>query len=194
MRLGFRSIIGLIAVVLFPGAVVAQDHDMAIGSPDAPVTIIEYASMSCPHCASFHNERLPWLKKTYLDTGKARLVFRDFPLNAPALSGAMLAHCAGPERFFGVVEMLFRRQKDWAFGDNHKADLAAVAKPLGIGQEEFDRCLADEALKKKIVESRMAAMNAHELKSTPSFIIDGKVHAGVLSEETLTNLIEAAAK
>lgn len=170
----------------------AQAEEFALGSDTAEVTIVEYASMSCPHCARFHKEVLPWLKETYIDTGTVRLVFRDFPLNRSALFGAMLVHCAGPDDFFSVVDVLFRKQESWAFADDPKAGLAALAPEAGVGGEAFDRCMADKDLQLRIVEDRATAQEEHDIKSTPSFLIGGKIYSGVLSPEELTRLVEEA--
>ena len=117
-----------------------------LGDPNAPVTIIEYASLSCPHCARFHAERMPWLKETFIDTGRAKLEYRDFPLNAPALWGAMLAHCAGPKHYFAYLDFLFKKQAQWAFTDNPQEGLKALAKQAGMSGTKFDTCMRNESL------------------------------------------------
>jgi protein-disulfide isomerase len=165
-----------------------------LGADDAPVTIVEFLSMSCPHCARFHQERLPWLRETYIDTGQVRLEFRDFPLNAPALWGAMLAHCAGPERYLAFLDLLFVRQQRWAFVDKPQAALRNLAKQAGMGSDEFDACLADEELQLAVIKSRSDAMEAYDIGSTPSFVIGGEVVSGVPDNDTLAQLIEAAAR
>ena len=170
----------------------AHAEEFALGSDSAEVTIVEYASMSCSHCATFHREVLPWLKETYIDTGTVRLVFRDFPLNRSALFGAMLVHCAGPDDFFSALDVLFRKQESWAFAENAMVRLRALASEAGVGGEAFDRCMADKELQLSIVEARATAQEEHEIKSTPSFLIGGKVYAGVLSPEQLTQLVEEA--
>lgn len=164
----------------------------SLGDPAAPVTIIEYASLSCPHCASFHEERLPWLKETYIDTGRVRLEFRDFPLNAPALWGAMLAHCAGEERYFAYLDLLFARQDRWAFGNQVMPELQRIAQQAGMSGADFEACMADQSLQDQIIKSRADGIEAHGVDSTPTFVIDGEVINGVPSEEDLTRRIEAA--
>ena len=182
---------GLMAGAAAP--VWAEDaEDRALGDPDAPVTIIEYASMSCSHCAAFHKNMLPWLKETYIETGKVRLVFRDFPLNGPAVWGAMTARCAKPDRYFAFLDMLFAKQKDWAFAEDPQAALAKLARVGGIGKTAFDKCMANKALQDRIVQSRADAVERYNVRSTPSFIIDGKTISGVLNEEMLTKLIAEA--
>jgi len=188
---GFFAVAMAVAALAL-SATHARADEFALGSDDAEVTIVEYASMSCPHCARFHKEVLPWLKETYIDTGGVRLVFRDFPLNRSALFGAMLVHCAGPDRFFDVMDVLFRRQESWAFDDDPKVGLAALAPEAGLDAAAFDRCMADEDLQLRIVESRAAAIKEYEIDQTPSFLIAGKVLRGVLSPEEITELVEDA--
>jgi protein-disulfide isomerase len=163
-----------------------------LGADDAPVTIIEYLSLSCPHCARFHKEHLPWLRETYIDTGRVRLEFRDFPLNAPALWGAMLCHCAGPEKYFAFLDLLLARQSRWAFVDKPQAALKKLAKQAGMSGDAFDACMADEELQLAVIKARSDAMEAYDIGSTPSFVIGGEVFSGVLTKEHLTELIEAA--
>ena len=163
-----------------------------LGADDAPVTLVEYLSMSCPHCARFHKERLPWLRETYIDTGQVRIEFRDFPLNGPALWGAMLAHCAGSERYFAFIDLMFTRQTRWAFVDKPQAALKKLAKQAGMGGDDFDACMADEELQLAVIKARSDAMEAYDIGSTPSFLIGGEVLSGVLTKEQLTELIEAA--
>ena len=170
----------------------ARAEEFALGSADAEVTIVEFVSMSCPHCARFHKEVLPWLKETYMDTGEVRLVFRDFPLNRSALFGAMLVHCAGPDRFFQVMDVLFRKQDSWAFADDPKEGLAALAPDAGLDAGAFGACMADEELQLSIVESRAKAIEAYEIDQTPSFLIAGEVHGGVLSADEITELVDKA--
>jgi len=106
--------------------------EMGLGKADAPVTMIEYSSLGCPHCAAFHLETLPQIKKDYIDTGKVRLVFRDFPLGTPALAASMIARCAGPKKFFGFIEIMFRSQPQWSRSQNPMPALTKVARLGGL--------------------------------------------------------------
>jgi protein-disulfide isomerase len=193
-----RHAVVLAALALFAVAgspAVAGEIDTSfksIGDADAPVTIVEYASMSCPHCANFHTQRLPWLKETYIDTGKVRLEFRDFPLNAPALWGAMAAHCAGPERYFAFLDLLFRQQESWAFFEDAGERLKKLAKQAGMGSNEFDLCMANQSVQMAVLQSRQTGVSEHKVESTPSLVIDGETIAGVPSEADLARMIEAA--
>lgn len=152
--------------------------DFVIGKADAPVTIIEYASLTCPHCARFHNEVLPKIKSEYVDTGKVRLVYRDFPLDRMALTASALARCAGRERFFGFLGLLFQRQMQWAASKNPMEELAKVAALGGLSQDDIDGCFKDEKLVKEIAQQKFDAAQKFKINSTPSFIINGRKFEG----------------
>jgi protein-disulfide isomerase len=151
-----------------------------MGRADAPVTIIEYASLTCPYCATFHREILPQIKKAYIDTGKVRLLSRDFPLDGLALAAAVLTRCVGRQRYFGFLEVLFRSQVMWSRAQNPRAELIAVARMGGLSATDFDACLKNEALVKAIQERANAARQKFGIESTPTFIIDGRKVSGVL--------------
>ncbi len=165
-----------------------------LGDLDAPVTIIEFASLSCPHCAAFHRDRFPWLKENFIDTGKVRFIFRDFPLNRAALLGSMLAHCADRRQYFAYLGLLFERQESWAFSEPVEKGLASLAQLAGMGRNRFESCLQDEALADEIIQSRLDSQNEYDIESTPSFAIGGKLVSGVPSEERFTELIAAASQ
>jgi len=149
--------------------------DIPLGNADAPYTVIEYASMTCPHCAHFQNEVYPDFKKKYIDTGKVKFIFREFPLDGLAVAASMLARCAGPDRFYPMVHGLFETQETWAVpGEAGKEKLALIAKQAGFSQEAFDKCLADKKLFDKIVEERRQANEDFGVDSTPSFFVNGK--------------------
>jgi protein-disulfide isomerase len=168
------------------------EGDMVLGKADAPVEIIEYASMTCSHCATFDLDVLPELQKRYIDPGKVRLVFREFPLDAVAVRGAMLARCAGPDRFFGVVQLLFQQQKTWAGPDTKDptAALKRIGEIVGVSDDDFDACMADKPLMDRIVQSRLDAEKKYEIESTPSFVIGGKVHSGEMTIDAMSKLID----
>jgi protein-disulfide isomerase len=167
-----------------PTSVLAvKPDDMVMGSPDAPVTMIEYASLTCPHCAHFETETLPKLKSAYIDAGKVRLVYRDFPLDGLALRAAMLARCAGRDRYFAFLDELFANQDSWAHADDPMAGLARIAKLGGMDEATFEKCLSDEALSKEVAQSRFDAEKALDITSTPTFFINGEKHPGALPFE-----------
>ena len=167
-----------------------DDSEMVVGAADAPVTIIEYSSLTCPHCATFHGETLPLIKANYIDAGKARLVFRDFPFDRQALLAAALARCAGEARFFGFVDVLFRTQKTWARAADPEAALGRIARLGGLKEDEITACLADQTLLDSIMQSRLKGSQEFEIKSTPTFIINGEKVVGAQPYEQFEEIIE----
>lgn len=166
--------------------------DMILGDPNAPVTIIEYASLSCPHCADFHLNVLPQLKTTYIDTGKAKLVYRDYPLNQQALHGAHLAHCVAPQSYFGMLELLFRNQGKWAFGTDVDGELTRLGATAGIDAPKFKACLDDAAMRERIVTRALEAEQKFGVDSTPTFIVNGTKMTGTHVFEDFQKAIDAA--
>jgi protein-disulfide isomerase len=163
--------------------------DIMIGSDKAPVTIIEYASMTCPHCAHFEETTLPELKKRYIDTGKVRYVMREFPLDALAAAGFMLARCAGPDKYESVVETLFAKQPDWVV-QKPIEPLMAIAKQFGFTEESFNACLANQKVLDDIQAVRDHAVKTLSVNSTPTFFINGKRLVGDLSIEAMAKEID----
>src|SRR5215510_9165021 len=143
--------------------------DMVQGDEKAPVTIIEYASMTCPHCAAFHATTYPELKKRYIDTGKVRFIFREFPLDQLALAAFLLARCAGPDKYFPMIETLFQQQKEWVT-QKPLPPLLAIAKQAGMSEQQFNDCLQDKKLIDGLEDVRQRAMKLG-VESTPSFFI-----------------------
>src|SRR3984957_9890012 len=151
--------------------------EMSLGDEKAPVTIIEYASMTCPHCAHFSETTFPELKKRYIDTGKVRFIFREFPLDQLAAAGFMLARCATPDKYFPMVETLFAKQKDWVV--QHPLDpLLVIAKQAGFTKETFEACLTNQKVLDGIEQTRDQAANQFGVNSTPTFFINGKRISG----------------
>lgn len=167
-------------------------EDQVLGSADAPVTIIEYASLTCPHCAKFHNDTLPKLKSDWIETGRARLVYRDFPLDSAALAAAVLAHCAPADRYFGMVGLFFERQSEWAVADEWRERLTQLVGIAGMDKAAVDACLADEARKNAVVRIREDAEAKYAISSTPSFIINGRKMIGAQSIEHFVEVFEDA--
>jgi protein-disulfide isomerase len=167
--------------------------DRILGNPDAPITIIEYASLTCPHCAHFTNEVLPELKKKWIDTGKAKLVLREFPLDEPALRAAMIARCAPPDRFYAYVDALFATQDKWVMAKDYREALARIVKLGGMSQDEFDNCLKNTNLENKILEERLAASKELDVNSTPTFFINGTKFTGAPSVEEFDKALSALA-
>jgi protein-disulfide isomerase len=146
--------------------------DRVLGAESAPVTIYDYSSLTCPHCATFNNETLPLLKEKYIDTGKVKLVFRDFPLDRAALQAALIARCAKPARYYGFIDVLFKSQGQWGRASDPAKALSQIAKLGGMGQEEIDACLADKALMDGMLEAAVAAQKAAKIQSTPTFVFN----------------------
>ena len=157
-----------------------QENDFYIGEPEAPVTIIEYASMSCSHCADFHNETLDDLKSEYIDTGKVKFVFRDFPFNYPALAGSMILSCVPEDVRYDYMNALYKLQKNWVMRDHSKtrSELYKIMQSGGMQQDEFDACLSDINLENDILEGVMNAQREFNINRTPSFIVNGIFYSG----------------
>jgi protein-disulfide isomerase len=172
----------------------APEGDMAIGSDKAPVTIIEYASMTCPHCAHFSETTFPELKQRYIDTGKVRFIFREFPLDKLAAAGFMLARCAskdgGSERYMAVVETLFAKQSEWVVPDNPVPPLKNIAKQFGFTEESFNDCLKNQSVMNDIETVRDRAAAKLGVNSTPTFFVNGKKVTGDVTIDTLAKEID----
>lgn len=169
--------------------VTAADH--VVGKADAPVTVIEYASMTCPHCAVFHGTVLPRIKSEYVDAGKVRVVFRDFPLDRLALTASVIARCAEPERYLGFVDVLFSSQLSWARSENPIDALKKVAALGGVAGEKVDACLKDEALFNAVLSQRLGGERTFKITSTPTLIVNGRPIPGGADYETLKKAIDA---
>ena len=167
--------------------------DRVLGNPDAPITIVEYASLTCPHCAHFTNDVLPELKKKWIDTGKAKLVLRDYPLDEPALRAAMIARCAPPDRYYGYVDIFFGAQEKWVTARDYRDALARLVKLGGMSREEFDNCLKNTALENKIVEGRLIASKELDVNSTPTFFINGIKFTGAPTLEEFDKVLSGVA-
>jgi protein-disulfide isomerase len=165
------------------------DGDIVLGSEKAPVTVIEYASMTCPHCAHFSTTTFPELQKRYIDTGKVRFIFREFPLDPLAAAGFMLARCAGKDKFMPVVEALFAKQPEWMV-QKPIEPLKTIAKQFGFTDQAFDQCLANQKVLDAIQEVRDRASEKLGVNSTPTFFVNGKKLSGDQSIEALTKEIE----
>jgi len=170
------------------GLSVGKD-DRILGNPDAPITIVEYASLTCPHCAHFANDVLPELKKKWIDSGKAKLVLRDYPLDEPALRAAMIARCAPPDRFYAYVDTFFAAQDKWVMARDYREALARLVKLGGMSQDEFDNCLKNTELENKIVEGRLVASKELDVNSTPTFFINGTKFAGAPTVEEFDKVL-----
>jgi len=149
-------------------------NERVLGNPSAPITIVEYSSLTCSHCRSFHQDVLPRLMKAYIDTGKVKLVFRDFPLDGLALRASMMARCAPADRYFKYIDVLYQTQLTWATNTDPLVALARIGKLGGMKQIDFDACMKDEQLFNGILRSRQVASVEASVEGTPTFIINGK--------------------
>jgi protein-disulfide isomerase len=154
--------------------------DLVQGSATAPVTIVEYASMTCTHCAAFHEETWPALKSKYIDSGKVKFILREYPLDPLATAGFMLARCAGPERRNAIVDLLYTQQKNWAFVEKPIDALAGLVKQAGVSQSDFQSCLQNQQLLDDVTKTHDRATELFKVNATPTFFINGREMNGEL--------------
>ncbi len=197
LSLGLMAMLAASQVYLAPAraAIVSDEEakaEMGLGKADAPVTMIEYSSLGCPHCAAFHLETLPQIKKDYIDTGKVRLVFRDFPLGTPALAASMIARCAGPKKFFGFIEIMFRSQPQWSRSQNPMQALTKVARFGGLSGDDVQACLKRQTLLDHIRKIAEVGQNTHKVTSTPFFIIGDQTVSGAQPFDAFKKVLDKA--
>ena len=169
-----------------------EGDDMVVGAANAPVTIIEYASLTCPHCAHFHQTDLPKLKSEYVDKGLVKFVYRDFPLDRVALGAAQIARCLPPDRYFGFIEVLFKQQEQWASGRDPEAMITRVkqlARLAGLPANEADACATSAERQNQVVAMRFAGEQMFQIRGTPTLIINGKRHDGSTEFADLDKLL-----
>ncbi|WP_428685940.1 DsbA family protein [Reyranella sp.] len=175
------------------GLETVQPGDHVLGDPNAPVTVIEYASLTCSHCAHFHTQVLPEIKKKWIDTGKVKLVYRDFPLDQIAAKAAQIAECAGNDKYFGVLDIIFRGQPQWATAADPLAELAKPLRIAGMGENEIKACLANEAMSNAVIKDYQGG-EAMGVNSTPTLFINGQLYRGARSVEELDGVFAKLAK
>lgn len=169
-------------------AVASPLGDVVIGKDDAKVTIYEYASLTCSHCATFHAKTWPALKQKYVDTGKVRFILREFPLDPLATAGFMLARCAGNDRYYAISDLLFAQQRTWAFTDKPVEALLGLMKQAGFTQETFESCLQNKSVYDAVnaVRDRGAKLGVN---STPTFFVNGQIQRGALTIEEFDKIL-----
>lgn len=165
--------------------------EMAIGEADAPVTVVEYMSLTCPHCAAFHAETFEAVKEKYVDTGQVRFVVRDFPFDPRAAAGAMLARCAPEGQYFPMIKTLFEQQQNWATAEDARTALMQISRMAGFTQENFETCLTNQQLLDDVNAVRQKAAEEFEVQSTPTFIINGERYAGNMSIDQMSAIIDS---
>lgn len=183
------------AEVLKPGPL----PEMALGPENAPVQIVEYMSMTCPHCANFHNNTFAAIKTKYVDTGKVRFIVREFPFDPRAAAAFMLARCnpsnpeerTTPEQYEAMVSMLFKQQQTWAAAEDGRAALLQMSKLAGFSQESFQACLTNQKLLDDVNATMQRGANDFGVNSTPTFLINGKKYTGDMSVESMSALIDS---
>jgi len=192
-----RRSLGAIAAAT-PSLALAQAVDRrllprTIGQPNAPVTVTEFFSLTCGHCAAFHNQVWPRVKLELVNTGRARMVWRDFPLDGVALAAASIARALPEERYEAFISTLFQTQDRWAFAQGRQLEeLAKLAALAGMNREAFDAVVADEPLRRGILEQRVAAEREFQIRATPSFAFNGRMHSGNLPFEQFARLVQDA--
>jgi len=177
----FLAALATTALLLFTASAYAAPitteealKDRVLGDPNAPIEIIEYSSLTCPHCRQFHVDILPELKKNYLDTGRAKLIYRDFPFDQIGLMGTMLTRCAPPSRYFQFLDVLFQNQEKWSRDPNPLQALTRIGKLGGLSEADFNACTENKAIVDGVLQTRLDAGNRFEVNSTPTFIINGE--------------------
>jgi len=168
----------------------ANFGDVVLGNPNAPVTVIEYASMTCSHCASFHTGTLPQLKEQYIDTGKVKFIMREFPLDNLAGAASMLARCVDDDKFYPFVDMLFEKQEQWARADDPVKELRQVSKLAGFTEERFNQCVTDQDALEYIQQVRAEGDQKYDIRATPTLIINGQKLEGAQPIERLQAVID----
>ncbi len=176
----------LVAKLLEPGAL----PDKTFGLADAPVTIIEYASITCHFCMKFHSETWPGLKEKYVDTGKVRFIMREFPLDPLATAGFMLARCAGDEKWYAVLDLLYRTKETWGHAQNPADALLQTVRQAGFTQESFEACLRNDKLFQDVRAVAARAAKDFGVNSTPTFFINGERRTGALTLQEFEKILE----
>ena len=166
--------------------------EMVLGNQKAKITVIEYASLGCPHCAQFHSGTYQDVKKNYIDTGKIKFIFRDFPLGTPALAASMISRCSGSAKYFGMIDIFFQGQKQWSQAENPMTALKKIARFGGMSATDVDDCLQNQELLDYIQNTARDGGEKHKINSTPSFVIDGETHSGGLPYADFKKLLDKA--
>ena len=165
------------------------DKDYYMGPADAKVVLVEYGSLTCPHCANFHTTVLPGLKKEFIDTGKIRYVYRDFPLDRLALGAAMVARCAGRDSFFGYIDTFYAAQGQWSRASNPVSALGNLARLGGMSQAKYESCLKNVEVQNQILQQRFEAANDFKVQATPIVFVNGERYGGGMSLDQLRTLL-----
>ena len=183
-RLNFKIILAITILGFASNAVFSENNkeniylDMVKGNSDAKVTIVEYASFTCPHCATFHKEIFPQLREQYIDTGKVKFIYREVYFDAPGLWGGLLARCVSSEKYFGVVDLLYKKQSKWASGSTEKEilnELFSIGRQVGMEDEQINKCMQNKEKSLKMIDAYLENSKIDKITSTPSLVINGKL-------------------
>ena len=183
-RLNFKIILAITILGFASNAVFSENNkeniylDMVKGNSDAKVTIVEYASFTCPYCATFHKEIFPQLKEQYIDTGKVKFIYREVYFDAPGLWGGLLARCVSPKKYFGVVDLLYKKQSKWASGSTEKEilnELFSIGRQIGMEDEQINKCMQNKEKSLKMIDAYLENSKIDKISSTPSLVINGKL-------------------
>jgi protein-disulfide isomerase len=190
-----QTLAGALALAALPGIGLAQAApeivEMTMGEADAPVTLVEYAMFNCPHCAAFNRDVFPQIKANYIDTGKVRLVYREVYFNKPSLWAGMVARCAPQERYFGIVDLLYERQNDWATETDANAMLGklfSIGRQAGMTDDQMNACLQDRAFAEGLVAEYQRNAEADGIDATPTFFINGQKEENMTYDEFAAKL------
>ncbi len=165
------------------------DNEYALGPKDAKVVIVEYASLTCPHCAQFHTTVMPAIKKEFVETGKVRFVYRDFPLDRDALAAAMIARCAGRDRYFVFLDTFYATQDRWAGASDRMGALGNLARLGGMAPKDFEACARNEEVQNAILAQRLQASTEFKVKATPTVYVNGAQYSGGMTLEQMRTLL-----
>lgn len=183
-KLNFKIILAITILGFASNAVFSENNkeniylDMVKGNSDAKVTIVEYASFTCPHCATFHKEIFPQLREQYIDTGKVKFIYREVYFDAPGLWGGLLARCVSPEKYFGIVDLLYKKQSKWASGSTEKEilnELFSIGRQVGMEDEQINKCMQNKEKSLKMIDAYLENSKIDKITSTPSLVINGKL-------------------
>ena len=183
-RLNFKIILAITILGFASNAVFSENNkeniylDMVKGNSDAKVTIVEYASFTCPHCATFHKEIFPQLREQYIDTGKVKFIYREVYFDAPGLWGGLLARCVSSEKYFGVVDLLYKKQSKWASGSTEKEilnELFSIGRQVGMEDEQINECMQNKEKSLQMIDAYLENSKIDKITSTPSLVINGKL-------------------
>ena len=183
-RLNFKIILAITILGFASNAVFSENNkeniylDMVKGNSDAKVTIVEYASFTCPYCATFHKEIFPQLREQYIDTGKVKFIYREVYFDAPGLWGGLLTRCVSPEKYFGIVDLLYKKQSKWASGSTEKEilnELFSIGRQVGMEDEQINKCMQNKEKSLKMIDAYLENSKIDKITSTPSLVINGKL-------------------